>query len=187
MNEALHLEIRKKIYKLILKNPGINLSTIAEILGISVQLADYHLHYLVENGIITVAKEGGYRRYYERGKIGVEDKKILSLLNQDVPLNIILILLRNRICKPGEIRKQIKVSAALLTYYLKKLVKYDIIATGILGEKKGYTIVNEQQVMKLLILYKPNILLERFKKTWLDEFPLSSKLLSEEEEEENQQ
>ena len=93
MDEVLQLEIRKKIYKLMLKNPGMNLSAIAEQLKISVALADYHLHHMEGNELITIVKEGGYKRYYVKGEIGAEDKKVLSLFQQEIPLKIVLYLL----------------------------------------------------------------------------------------------
>jgi predicted transcriptional regulator len=174
-DDVLHLDIRKKIHTLIVGNPGLNLSTIAEMLGISVTLADYHLYYLEENGILTIEKEGGYKRYYVKGSIGVEDKKILSLLQQETPLNIVLFLLNQPRSKPRDIREKLDVSPALLTYYLKKLVKYGIIAETASEQKNEYVVAKDQQVMRLLISYKQNALMQRFKDTWTSQFPLSSK------------
>ena len=179
MTETLHLDIRKKIYKTLLLSPGLNLSKIAELLSISVPLADYHLLYMEENEIITIVKEGGYKRYYIRGEIGVEEKKILSLLQQDIPLKIVLFLLKNLNSKPREIRNELNISPALLTYYLKKLKKYKIIIEKPCGEKKGFILLDEQRIMNLLIRYKPNILLKRFKDSWAVDFPLSSKVSDE--------
>ncbi len=176
MSEVLHLEIRKQIYKILLLNPGLNLSKIAELLKISVALADYHLHHMETSELITIVKEGGYKRYYVKGEIGVEDKKILSLFQQEIPLKIVLYLLKHPKSTPKELLKQIDISSALLTYYLKKLVKYNVIQASPKGEKKKYRIANEKQILTLLIRYRPNILLQRFKKTWAEEFPFGKKV-----------
>ena len=176
MNEVLYLEIRKTMYKLLLVNPGLNLSTIANQLNISVALADYHLYYMQENGLITIEKEGGYKRYYVKGEIGKEEKKILSLLHQEFPLQIILFLLNHPHSKPIDIRRSLGISPALLTYHLKKLKKYNMIREDVFDGKRGYNVVNQDFVLTLLIRYKSNVMLDRFKKTWADVFPLSSKL-----------
>jgi predicted transcriptional regulator len=183
MSDVLHLEIRKKIYKLLLLNPGLNLSKIAELLNISIPLADYHLYFLEENGLITIEKEGGYKRYYVKGEIGVEEKKILSLLQQEIPLQIVLVLLKLPGSKPKDIREHLGLSPALLAYYLKKLVKYGMITETVSEEKNQYVVTKEQDVMKLLISYKSNVLLQRFKDTWTVDFPLSSKIKKEKKEE----
>ena len=179
MKEVLHLDIRKRIYAILSSNPGLNLSKIAEMLDISVQLADYHLSYMKGNGLITIDKEGGYKRYYVKGEIGSDDKKILSLLHQEIPLNIVIFLLNSPHSKPKEIRKKNDISPALLTYYLKKLVKYKVISESIAGEKNKFTVVKREQIIALLIRYKRNVLLERFRETWLTEIPLSGKIPKE--------
>jgi predicted transcriptional regulator len=178
-DDVLHLELRKKIHNLIMVNPGLNLSTVADMLGISVALADYHLYYLEENGLLIIEKEGGYKRYYTKGSVGVEDKKILSLLQQDTPLQIVLFLLNEPRSKPRDIRENLGISPALLTYYLKKLVKYGVIQETTSEQKNEYVVAQEQQVMRLLISYKQNVLMKRFKDTWVTQFPLSSKLAKE--------
>jgi predicted transcriptional regulator len=176
MVQALDLENRKKIYLLIEANPGLNLSTIAEKLTINIPLADYHLHYLEETNLISSVKEGGYKRYYIKGEIGEEDKKILSLLQQDYPLQIVTFLLEHPHSKPRDIKTKVLVSSALLSYYLRKLVKYKVIGESLSGEKKEFAVVNEELVVRLLIQYKPNILLQRFKDSWTKDVPLSSKI-----------
>lgn len=186
MTEISHIEIRNKIYNLLLSNPGLNLSRIAQVLNSSVQLVDYHLSYLERVELIICAKEGGYKRYYIKGEIGTREKKILSLMNQEVPLRIIMFLLEKPFSKPKDIRNELKISAALLTYYLKKLLKNSIITQHPSGEKYRFIIVDENYIIQLLIRYRRNILLERFKQTWLDDIPLSSKTSKKKKEEKNQ-
>ena len=86
MKDVLFLETRKKLFVLLQNNPGLHLSTIAKRTGMSVALADYHLRYMVQNEIVTEIKEGGYKRYYVKGEQGTEEKKLLALLQQDIPL-----------------------------------------------------------------------------------------------------
>ena len=185
MKEVLHLEIRKQIYSILEKNPGINLSTMSEHLNISVQLADYHLSYLEKHGIITIDKKGGYKRYYIKGKIGIEDKKMLSLLHMDIPLSIVVFLLNHPSSKPKMIREELKISPALLTYYLKKLAKHQIIGQRLPTEKNHFSVLEPDKIIGLLIQYKKNVLLERFSDTWLADIPLSAKPTTDKPSEEN--
>jgi predicted transcriptional regulator len=182
--EILDLETRKKIYTLLIRNPGLNLSTIASQLQMSVTLADYHLNFLEEHELIVVEKEGGYKRYYIKGKVSGEEKKILSLLQQDLPLNIILLLLKTPGLRPKDLKDSLGISPALLTYYLKKLVKYNIINELVSEVKNQYVVSNQHLIMKLLISYKSNVLLTRFNQTWSFDIPLSSKVAEEKKVEE---
>jgi len=179
MKEVLHLEIRKNIFNLLLCNPGLNLSIIAEKLDISVQLADYHLTYMKGKDLINITKEGGYKRYYIKGEIGSDEKKILSLLQQDKPLEIVMFLLNNPKSKPKLIRERLKISPALLSYYLKKLAKYQVISDTNSSEKNKFYVLQPEEIITLLIRYKRNMLLERFKGTWITDIPLSGKIPKE--------
>jgi len=172
MDEAGDLETRKRIYQLIVDHPGINLSTIAELLEMNVPLVDYHTHHLEENGLIIVEKEEGFKRYYGKGEIAIEDKKLLRILRQEIPLKIVLFLLKNPNSKHKEILKHFDIAASTLTYHLNKLVKLGVIGLQQSGEEKGYAIINEAQVMNFLIRYKPSDVLRRFKETWADDFQI---------------
>src|SRR5512136_827411 len=95
MDEILELDTRRKIFDLVSRNPGLHLSKIAEVLQMSVQLVEYHLLYLEKNVVVYAERESGFTRYYIKGGIGTADKKILSLLRQEVPLKITIFLLKN--------------------------------------------------------------------------------------------
>jgi predicted transcriptional regulator len=168
MNELLDLETRRKIYDLVSRNPGLHLSKIAEVLKMRISLAEYHLFYLEKNQVIISAKESGYTRYFVRGKIGIIDKKILSILRQDIPLRIILYLLKNENSKHKNILKNFNIAASTLSYHLKKLVKHNIISVQTYGEEKGYSIVDKVKIIGILVQYKPYSLIEGFKDVWLD-------------------
>ena len=168
MTELLELKIRRKIYTLISKNPGLHALKIAEILKISSQLADYHLFYLERNDIVAVVKEEGYRRYHIKGKIGVDDRSKLALLRQKVPLKIVLFIIKNPSSKHKDILKYLDIAPSTLTYHLKKLIKKDIIEIQLFGEQKIYRIKNKKDIIQLLIKYKPYSWIDNFEDVWMD-------------------
>ena len=168
MNEVLDLEIRRKIYNLITKNPGLHAKKIAEILSIQGQLADYHLLYMERNGLITTIKEEGYRRYYIKGKLGIKERKRIAILRQKTPLKIVLFLLKNPDSKHREILENFDVAKSTLSYHIKKLVKHEIISEHLYGKDKRYRVINEKEIVELLIRYKPYSRIESFEDTWVD-------------------
>ena len=168
MNEVLELEIRREIYNLIAKNPGLHAKKIAELASITGQLADYHLLYMERCGLITGAKEEGYRRYYVKGKIGIKDRRRISILRQELPLKIILFLLKNPGSKHGEILEKLDIAKSTLTYHLKKLVNHEIISEYSDRKDKKYKVINEKEITELLIQYKPYSRIRSFEDTWTD-------------------
>ena len=172
MKKVLDIENRKKIYRVIEKNPGINLSSIAELLKMNVPLVDYHTLQLRDDQLITIDKTGGFKRYYPVGKTGIKEKGILHVLRQEIPLKIVLFLIENPYSKHKEILVKFDIAGSTLTYHLNKLVKAGIIKYYEEGEIKGYVLADEKEVVKFLIKYKPSRVLKRFKETWADDFKI---------------
>ena len=168
MSDLLELETRKKIYNLIKENPGINLSQISEILDLSSQLIDYHLNYLSNHGLITFEVKAGYKRCYIKGSIGHEEKQVLSLLRQEIPLKIVLYLLKYPYSRHRDILKFINVSSPRFSYHLKKLIKNNVIELVSVGRKKGYVVKNEREIVRLIIEFKPSNVYKMIRDTWVD-------------------
>lgn len=170
MKEFLELEIRRKIYNLIEKNPGLHSRKIAELLSLSGQLTDYHLLYLERRETITSVKEQdeGYRRYYIKGKLGVSERRRIALLQHEVPLKIVFFLLQHPNSKHSEILEYIGVAKSTLSYHLKKLVKRTIIAEHPSGHDKTYIVANEKEIIDLLMRFKPYSRVESLKDAWVD-------------------
>lgn len=171
MSDSQEFDTRRKIYDFIAQHPGVNLSKIADLLELSTQLVDYHLLYLEKHDLITIEKEGGYKRCYVKGKIGLKDKRILSVLRQEIPLKIVLFLLKNPYSRHRDILRFLGTSSARFSYHLRKLVRNGIISESKIGDKAGYIISNKKEVIEFLIVYRPSSILMSIKETWEDFAP----------------
>jgi len=168
MNKSSELETQKKIFLLISNHPGLHLNKIAQLLSINRPLTIYHLRYLEKHGLIIQVKEKGFTRCYVSGKVGIEDKKKLSILRQEIPLKIVLFLLENPYSKHKEILEKFDIAKSTLSYHLKKLIKHGIINTSEEGDDKGYAIISEKEIIRFLIKYKPSRIALGLKDTWAD-------------------
>ena len=171
MSLNFELETRRKIYNLIKENPGLYASKIAEMCNISTQLVDYHILYLKKNNLITIEKDKSYKRCFVKYSISHEDKKIISILRQEFPLKIVLYLLKHPYSRHKDLLKELNVSSPRFSYHLKKLIKNGIIEISSYKDKKGYKIINEKEIINLIIRYKPSIIAEKIKDTWIDFIP----------------
>jgi len=168
MSDILELETRRNIYDHITKNPGVNLSAIAETLQLSAQLVDYHLSYMENHELITIDKSAGYKRCYIRGSIGVEDKRMLALLRQGIPLQIVLFLLEHPFSRYKVILQHLGVSSALFSYHLRKLVKNGLVTVAASEMESGYVCQNEKNIVSCLLRYQPSTVTKMVKDTWDD-------------------
>ena len=168
MREESEIETQKRIFSLISNNPGLHSRKISIILKISGQLADYHLQYLEKKNLIYSVKEAGYRRFYIQGRIGQEDRKRLSMLRQEVPLKIILFLIKNPGSKHKDILRLIEIAPSTLTYHIKKLVESEIIEIKSRNDIRKYYIKNVNEIINLLVQFKPYSWIDNFSDIWAD-------------------
>lgn len=157
--EGLELETRKDIvYNYILKYPGLHLSELSRKLNIPKSTMDYHLNHLKKQEVIVKKSGDGYIRYYIAKKIGENDKKILNLLRQAVPQEIIMFLLLHPESSKIKISTYLKKHPTTISFHLNKLTSTDIIEIIPNGNEKRYRIKNSEYISDLLIKYKESFL-----------------------------
>jgi len=167
MSDYFEFEARRKIYELLKKNPGLHLSKIAEILNLRISHVEYHLLYMEKNDLITSSKEKGYKRYYISGsKIGLKEKKLLSILRQEKPLKIVLLILKTSKARHQDLINEIDVAPSTLSYHLKKLVNKEILTITVNHGDKEYSVLNEKEIIQFIIKYKPYEVLASFIDIW---------------------
>ncbi|MEM0492708.1 MAG: winged helix-turn-helix transcriptional regulator [Candidatus Thermoplasmatota archaeon] len=167
------LEVRRRIYDLLIKNPGLYLSRIAELLDMSIPLTDYYLLSMERDGEIVTVKDphGYYKRYYiKEDKLSEWEACILDVLQRRIPLCIILILLKKNVVQHKEIMKKLRLKPSTLSYHIEQLLERGIIESCMTGDEKGYVLKNKEDVIRVLRKYEfhieINILSEGFKDLW---------------------
>jgi len=152
--KGIELENRREIYNFISKHPGLHLSELSRKLNISKSTISYHLNYLQKLGLIVTKSEGRYVRFYIANKVGEIDKKLLSLLRQDVPYRIVIFLLLNPDSSQIKISKYLKRHPTTVSFHLSKLADLDIIETIPNCNEIRYNIKNPQYIYELLTKYE---------------------------------
>ena len=162
--------IRRRIYELIRKSPGIHFRELHKKLGIAVGNLQYHLDRLEELGLIESVREGGYKRYYITSlRFSDEEKKILSALRVRTEKLILIYLLANPFAKERELSKALNLSPSTISWHISKLVKLGIIEKV---RNKGHLtlrIKDPEKVEKVLITYRETLidkLVEGFIEVW---------------------
>lgn len=178
-DNILLLSTRRNIYQFILKSPGLHLRELSRRLHMPLTTVKYHLHVLQKRELIKEKTEGRYHRYYVTHKIGAREKKIISLLREDIPRTIILYLMIRYWSPQIDISKSLKKHPTTIEFHLKKLMdlgliqqvkpvdgkiyrdeKPRIIECETIGREKVYILKNPQQIYDLLITYKHSIIEE---------------------------
>ena len=164
-------EVHEKIFKILEQNPGLNLTSIAKILDMSVQLARYHLNFMERKDIvISVRQEGSfYKRYYLKDDdVGPEDKKYVDLFRQKQLFRIVLIILKNPGIQHKDIAAKLSIRPPTLTYHILKLQDAGIVKVTSYGHSRGCFIIDRKEIIRILRKYISNDLTDNFKDLWGD-------------------
>ena len=176
--KSMELEIRRKVYNYILRNPGLHERELSRRLKISLSTLDYHLYFLKKRNLITGKASGHYTRYYTSGKIGLKEEKIISALRKKFPRKIIIFLLTEKAATHKQICSHLGVAASTTSFHLKKLTDMKIISREETGRESNFKVVNPDHVTDIIISHKKSFLddaVGRFVDTWLELHPRNIK------------
>jgi predicted transcriptional regulator len=160
--EILAVKTRKDLYEFVRKNPGFHLREISRSLDLSITLADYHLRFLERHDLITSSMDGEYKRFYPRSIPGQADlrpalsdqeRQILALLRQPMPLRVINFLMERETATHKEMLEQVPVSPSTLSHHLKKMQAAGVIDRSDPPER-GYRIASPKEVARLMATYE---------------------------------
>ncbi len=170
-DEALDLDTRKRIFDFLNASPGTHFRELERRLSLPTGVIAYHLKYLEDAEMIVGKIEGRYKRYYIIGKMGSKDKKLMSILRQEIPRRILMHLIMN----PGSTHKNLKtlftISPSTLSFHIKKLLDMGAIRKVKEGREHKYFVENEEEIAKSLISYKKSFLdnlVDNFTNTWME-------------------
>jgi len=162
--------IRRRIYELIRKSPGIHFRELQRKLGVAVGNLQYHLDRLEELRLVKSVKEEGYKRYYVTSlRFTDDEKKIMSALRIQTEKLILIYLLTNPFASGKELSKALNLSPSTISWHVSKLVKLGIIEKVRNKDQITLRIRDSEKVEKMLITYRETLidkLVEKFVEVW---------------------
>ena len=167
---ALDLENRRRIFQFVSGFQGAHLREVQRAVGLEIGVLDYHLDYLVKNGLLTSRKEMGRKRYFTKA-LSPGDKALLAVLRQGVLRRLLMHILLNPGCTFRELHALSGTSKSTLSFHLKRLRGTGLVVRIDEGGRKGerYSAVKGEDIAKLLITYKSTFLddaVDRFVEVW---------------------
>jgi DNA-binding transcriptional ArsR family regulator len=144
----LNLELRNKIYNIILKNPGLHFREIVRKSNIPATTLSYHLRRLEKNDLLITKKEGRYIRYFVSKDIDNKEKTIINIIRQETTRNILLYIVLMIVTTQSEIAKELELHPTTVEFHLKKLRKNDLIEPAQIKNGIVYTNYDNHAFLK---------------------------------------
>jgi predicted transcriptional regulator len=142
-------------------NPGCYLRQIRSELDLSMGSVQYHSYQLQKVGKITSTRQGLYKLHFQSGVFQDHEKKIIQVLNQETPREVILFIIEQKNPTQTDIVNRLGISAPSVSWHLKRLIDFKIIDEVREGKYKRYklsaTLIDSEYIVKVLKTHHPNL------------------------------
>ena len=152
------LETRKRVYDLVVQNPGVHLREIERRSNLPLGVVRYHLDRLQREELIYAQEDRYFKRFYPKDKIPSVQKETFEVLRQASLRRIVLHLLNSPGSTHQNLMNTLQLPASTLSTYLSILLKKNVVRRERKGKENQYFITDEESVMKVLVVYRPTFL-----------------------------
>jgi len=151
----------ERILHFIQDNPGCHLRKIKEYMDVSMGTVQYHLEKLEKMQRVISARHGLYKHYFPVGIFHDNEKEILQVLGQETSREILMFIIEQQAPTQTEIVNRVGISAASVSWYLKRLIESNLIDEIREGRYKRYQLhdrkTSSRYITMLIRNYYPNI------------------------------
>lgn len=168
LEEALKLEVRRRIYVTIQQNPGLHFREIQRRVGIATGALQYHLDYLVKKHLVRAEQDAKFLRYYLIREEFTETT-LMNLLRQESMRKIIVFLMQRRFANNATISGMVGLSPSTTSWHIEKLFEAGLIDKKKRGRKIYYNVKDKDRIANLLVNYRQSFLdemVDNFVEVW---------------------
>lgn len=149
----LELESRRRIYQAIHDNPGIHFRGLVRRLDYAQGTLQYHLKWMLDQGLIEESQDNEYTRYYTKG-FELEDKQTMNALRREYSRRIIAYLSREGSLTTSELAELVGRSDSTVSWHLSGLHEASIVEKTREGRSVLYSLKDESKVKRLYTVHQ---------------------------------
>jgi DNA-binding MarR family transcriptional regulator len=126
-NDRSGLNRRGVVYEYIRMHPGTHVRAMAKDLHLGTGDLQYHLFWLEKHGFVKTKKGGFYRHVFPTSSFDDDQEVLLSVLSQETPREILLLLLHRPDMTQGDIARRLGHSQPSISWRMDRLLKLGMI------------------------------------------------------------
>jgi len=131
---------RMTVFEFIKDNPGLHFRALSDCLRMPIGVLQYHLGLLVNGGLISVHRDGRYKRFFETKKFTEKEMETISALRHKVSGMILTALLKKPQMTHRDLAKQLGISSQALSWHMKLLEEMNFIRRNADGLNVTYSL-----------------------------------------------
>ena len=168
-DDAFELESRRVIYQTIRSTPGIHFRELLRRTEYAQGTLQYHLKWMVNEGLIERSEDGEFARYYPSGEFEIEDKAVMDALRREYSRRIIAHLAADGPLSTSELAERLGKSASTVSWHLSRLADTGVVTKEREGRTVYYSLTDPHRVVRLFTVHQKSFtdrLLDRLIGLW---------------------
>lgn len=149
---------RKTVYDAVVRCPGVHLRGIERMTALPLGVVRYHLERLQRDELVFSKEDRHFRRFFPKSSLPKVRTETFDVLRQDGPRRIVLHLLNSPGSTHGSMAAALSIPASTLSTYLGTLLRKKVVRRERRDGKSLYFVVDEESVVKVLVLYRQSFL-----------------------------
>jgi predicted transcriptional regulator len=118
----------------------------------------YHLYVLEKEGSVKSVRRGLHKFIYASGMFGAREEKILSVLSQETPREIILHVIDEPDTSQMRLAEEMGLSRAAVAWHMKRLEELGLIVSSRKGKNAAYRPLGDsRQIASFVQSYHPAV------------------------------
>lgn len=125
--QTLRSEVRQRLAALVRESPGVTITELSKMVGLSHSTASYHLRILEQAAEVQSKRDGRTVRYYAMGQYDDLATRLRPLLQRERVVAILRLVQEKPHVNPFNIARELDVSVPTVMWHLAKLRDYGAI------------------------------------------------------------
>lgn len=148
------LESRREIFARVEATPGIHFRHLLEQVDYAQGTLQYHLRRLADDGLVEVADDGQYTRYYPAGSFDERDRDVMNALRRKYSRRVIAHLLSDGALTTGELSDRLEKSPSTISWHLSKLAESGLVTKERDGRAVHYELADPDRARYLYVIHQ---------------------------------
>lgn len=137
-SNLLNQSTRMSIYNFVKINPGTHFRDLCNSSSLPIGVVQYHVGLLTRAGLLSVRRDGRYKRYFESKRFTETEMEIISILRHATAGKVLAILMEKQGVYHKELATRLHISSQALTWQINHLKKTGLVNSLTEGMRVKY-------------------------------------------------
>ncbi|MFB6154868.1 MAG: winged helix-turn-helix transcriptional regulator [Haloferacaceae archaeon] len=152
--DDLELESRRQIFQYVLDNPGIHFRGLVEAFDYAQGTLQYHVRWLVDEGLLESSEDGSYTRYYPAESFDEGDQTVMNALRRTISRRIVAYLAAEGPLTTTDLSDRLDRSRSTVSWHLSKLSEANLVEKERDGRRVLYHLTDAERVTYLYTVHR---------------------------------